>query len=239
MTKSRMVLASMLLATATPAIAQDNPGTREVIVTASRREADDYDADVPSIGLRRQADFIVQAVTVTGDTRDPAKRREEIYATIRAAIDLSGKRGGIELSTGETVVEPLTIANYRNLTLASDNRPDSERTEFLLKTRLSPGVDAKAALDRLTAFIKQVPTSGRALIEAKGDLTLSVVAPDQYRDQVVALVAADATALARKFGDGYGVEVRGIDRPVEWSRASLSEVFLYVPYTLTVVPGRR
>lgn len=116
---------------------------------------------------------------MTGDTRDPEKRREEIYAAIRGA------------------------------------------------------------LDRLTAFIKRVPTVGRALIEAKGDLTLSVFAPDQYRDQVVALVAADSIALARRFGDGYGVEVRGIDRPVEWSRASLSEVFLYVPYTLTVVPGRR
>ena len=32
--------------------------------------------------------------------------------------------------------------------------------------------------------------------------------------------------------------VGGLDRPVEWSRASLTEVFLYVPYTYVVVPKR-
>ena len=110
---------------------------------------------------------------------------------------------------------------------------------FLIKTRLQSGTDAKAALDRLAAFIKAAPTSGRALMEASGDLTLSVVKPDQYRDAIVDLIAADAQKLAARFGQGYGVEARGVDRPVEWSRSGLTEVFLYVPYQLTVVPADR
>lgn len=235
----KLPFALLLSLATTAALAQEDLGQSEVVVTASRRAADDYDATVPFVGLRRQADFLVQTVSVTGDTRDAQKRHDEIYATVRNAIDLAARGTGIELSTGETVVEALTIANYRDLTFKSDNRPDAETVSFLLKTRLRPGVDARAALDRLTAFIKQVPPNGRALLEAKGDLTLSIVKPDQYRDQIVALVATDSTALARKFGDGYGVEVRGIDRPVEWSRASLSEVFLYLPYAVTVVPPRR
>jgi hypothetical protein len=39
-----------------------------------------------------------------------------------------------------------------------------------------------------------------------------------------------------KLGADYAVEVKGLDRPVEWSRASLTEVLLYVPYSYTVVP---
>jgi hypothetical protein len=74
---------------------------------------------------------------------------------------------------------------------------------------------------------------------ASGELTLSVVGPDQYRGRIVDLVSADARAIAARLGPDYAVEARGLDRPVEWSRATLTEVFLYVPYSYTVVPIRR
>jgi hypothetical protein len=227
-------LLMLLLAGAPPV--QDLRGS-EVIVTGSRRSADGYDEHIPAVGLRRPADFAVQPVVVRGDTRDPAKRTEEIYATVRAAVDLAVKRGDIELATGEVVVEPLTLGNYRHLTIGKDDRPDSGKVEFLVKVRLV-GSDAKTAIERINAFVKAVPVVGRAQIETNDDLTLSVVDPDQYRGRIVDLVAADAHATAAKLGPEYVVEARGLDRPVEWSRAGLTEVFLYVPYSYTVVPKR-
>ena len=97
-------LLALAMLSATPGWAQNDVGQGEVIVTGTRREIDGYDASIPAIGLRRQADFAVQQVTVTGDTRDAAKRRDEIYATIRGAIELAARRGEIELATGETLV---------------------------------------------------------------------------------------------------------------------------------------
>lgn len=234
--RHHIVIAAALFA-ALPAHAQVI-GNEEVVVTAMRREANDYDEHIPAIGLRRIADFAVQEVVVSGDTRDPDKRYNEIYQMIRGAIELAGKQGGIELATGEMIVEPLTLANYRTLTLRNDGRPDSDKTTFLVKTRLSGSADAKAALDRINAFVKAVPTVGRAELKPSGDLTLSVVGPDQYRGQIVDLVAADARSTATKVGAEYAVEAKGLDRPVEWSRASLTEVFLYVPYSYSVVPRR-
>jgi hypothetical protein len=155
---------------------------------------------------------------------------------IRGAIDLASKRSGIELATGSVVVEPLTTSSYRNLPLSNDGRPDTDKTTFLVKTRLSAATDAKAALDRIEAFVKDVPTVGRAEMKRSGDLTLSVVGPDQYRGQIIDLVAADARATVAKVGPGYAVEIKGLDRPVDWTRASLTEVFLYLPYTYNVVP---
>jgi hypothetical protein len=222
----------LLLAAAPPP--QDLRGD-EIIVTGMRRNVDGYDEHIPAVGLRRPADFAVQPVVVRGDTRDADKRTEEIYATIRGAIELAAKRGDIELATGEVVVEPLTLANYRNVTIDKDNRPDSGKAEFLIKVRLV-GSDAKAAIERINAFIKAAPAVGRAQLETSDDLTLSVVDPDQYRGRIVDLVAADARATATKLGPDYVVEAKGLDRPVEWSRASLTEVFLYVPYSYTVVP---
>jgi hypothetical protein len=233
----RALVTAFFMLLPTPALAQESLGQGEVVVTGTRREADGYDASMPAVGLRRRADFAIQQVTITGDTRDATARHDEMYRMIRGAIELAAKRG-VQLATGDTVVEPLTLENYRNLTLTRDNRPDSEKVSFLVKTPLTEGGDAKAALDRIDAFVKAVPAVGRALMERSDDLTLSVVKPDQYRDQIVALVATDAKAMAQHFGTDYAVEARGVERPVEWSRAGLTDVFLYIPYQITVVPKR-
>ena len=234
----RIVIMALLFgAVAWPAVAQDSTdlGQQEIVVTGSRRDADNYNVSQPATGLRRRADFAIQQVTITGDTRDEAKRHAEIFDMIRGAIALA-ERSGVQLATGDTVVEPLTLANYRNLTLTKDNRPDAEKVSFLVKTPLSAGSDAKAALDRIDGYVKAVPAVGRALIARSDDLTLSVVKPDQYRGQIVALVADDSKAMAARFGPDYAVEVQGVERPVEWARAGLTDVFLYIPYQLKVVP---
>src|SRR5688572_11101659 len=107
--------------------------------------------------MKRLADFAVQVVTIVGDTRDEQKRRDEILGMVKKAIELAGKRGGIELATGQFVVEPLTLANYRNLEIVEDDeRDDVEQVSFLVKTRLAAGMDAKAALERIEAFVKAV-----------------------------------------------------------------------------------
>lgn len=230
-----LISALMLVAAAGPVMAQED-GLREIIVTGARKDISDDSTGVPAIGMRRLADFAVQEVVIAGDTRDAAKRRSEIYAMVKAAIELAQRRGDIELATGEIVVEPLTLGNYQDLTLTSDGRPDAERTRFFVKTRLVAGSGAKAALDRIAAFIKAVPTNGRAEIKATDDLTLSVVRPDQYRAAIIDLVSADARATAAKMGPDYAVEAKGLDRPVEWTRASLTEVFLYLPYSYVIRP---
>jgi hypothetical protein len=232
--KIRTILTTLLAVIAIPAPAQ-KADAQEIVVTAARRDADDYSDTMPVVTLRRTADFAVQAVRVAGDTREQAKRQEEIYAMIRGAIELAPKMG-VELASGEYVIEPLTLANYKSLILKNDGRPDSDRTVFLVKTRLGADVDAKAALERIGRFIRAVPAVGRAEIKAADDMTLSVVNPDQYRSQIADLIAADARAMASRFGPDYRVEVKGLDRPVEWARASLTEVNLYLPASYVVVP---
>lgn len=230
---TKAVLALGIFMTAAPAFAQ------EVIVTGSRRGGylNSYaDGDSrPFVHLRRTADYIVQTVRVVGDTREDGKRREEVYAMVRNAVELAGKHG-VELSTGTYIVEPLTLANYTNLPLSGDGRADTSVATFLVKVKLEPGMDAKTALGRIGKFIAAVPTVGRAEMQALGELSLSVVNPDQYRGQIIGLIAADAKASAGMFGPDYGVQISGLDRPVEWTRGSLTEVFLYLPVTYVIQP---
>lgn len=236
--RSKALMAALLLATATPARAQ------EVIVTAQRRDVGgaslgySYNRGIvatgrPVIVLKRTADYAVLSVRIVGDAREMKQRREDLYATIRSAIDLAAK-SGVELATGDYVILPLTTANYQALTFSGDGRPDTDQTTFLVKTRLAPGADMKTATDKLAKFIASVPKSGRSSLVAMNEATLSVVNPDQYRGAIIDLIAADAAASAAKFGPGYGVEVSGLDRPVEWSRAGPTDVFLYLMSSYTV-----
>lgn len=174
---------------------------------------------------------------MTGDTRDQPKRVREVYQMIENAIKLAPKFG-LQLAYGERTVEPLTLQNYSDLTLSNAGRPDTSRAVFLIKVPLSTTASGSAAEKKIAEFIKAVEPVGRAEFTGGDDLTLSVVAPDQYRGAVADAIAADAKAMATKLGPEYGVEIEGLNRPVEWTRANLSEVLLYIPYKLVIVPKR-
>lgn len=235
MSMPRRILFACLTLLPTPALAQDF-SQAEVVVTGTRRETDGFDESRPVVGLRRAADFAILDVTVAGDTRDAEKRRSEILAMVKSAIELAPKFG-VDLATGNEVVEPLTLANYRDLGFSNDNRPDTDRTSFLAKVRIGNGVDGATARDRINRFVKAVPAVGRAEIRGSGsDLTLSLVGPDKFRGEILDIIAADAKAVSGRLGPDYGVEIKGLDRPVEWARAGLTEVFLYVPYNMVVRP---
>ncbi len=163
-------------------------------------------------------------------------RRKEILATVANAIELGQKRA-IQLAYGDTVIRPLTLANYAaKLTFEEDdNRDDAEEVTLLIKTPLKDG-DAYAALDRLGAFIKAIPLNGRAVVEADGEAGVSIVDPGQYRSQIIAAIAADATAAAKMFGEDYAANVSNLAQPVRWVMTGPTEVLLYIPHDLQVVP---
>ena len=247
--KYRLGMFVVALAAAWPASAQDiNEG--EVVVTGSRArqvymdprtnraiESVEEARELPAVGLRRRADFALLPVIIAGDTREREPRREEILTMVRSALSLAG-RSGIELAIGDFFVVPLTTGNYRTLPFLGDGRPDSERVAFFIKTRLGASADeANQAITRLEQFIASVPAAGRAEMRAGGPLTLSIVAPDQYRARLLDLVAQDALAIAARFGPQQRVEAQGLDRPVEWRRAGATEVFLYIPHRMVFRPG--
>lgn len=251
MRKAAMVAGAVLLGilATPPAQAQDiNEG--EVVVTGSRARqvyidprtnrrietVDDESGALPAVGLRRRADFALMPVVIAGDTREMEQRREEILTMVRSALSQAG-RSDIELAVGDFFVVPLTANNYRTLAFVGDGRPDSERVAFFIKTRLGASADeANQAITRLEQFVRSVPKAGRAELRANGPLTLSIVAPDQYRGRILDLIAQDAQAIAARFGAEQKVEAHGLDRPVEWRRAGATEVFLYIPYRAVFRP---
>ena len=227
--------AASLLVWAASASAQDI-GNAEIMVTAQRRDGADFSDDMPAVGLRKNADFLIKEITVSGDTRDGDDREDEIFAMIEGALKLAD-RHGVQMARGDLLVQPLTLQNFRDLTLSPDRRrPDAEFVTFLVKAPLGEGTSASDAEKRIDTFVESVPEVGRAQMDADGEATFSVVAPDSYRVAIAAKIVADAQEMSGKLGDQYAVEIEGLNMPVQWSRSGLTEVFLYIPYRLTIVP---
>lgn len=234
-----VMFAALALLMAAPLSAQDDPeqdlSGQEVVVTASRIEQDDYIRDMPAVGLRRAADFLVQEVVIRGDTRDQAQRRREIRAMLADAIRRADA-AGVELAFGDFVLTRLTSANVEEITLSGDGRPDSEQVRFLVKARLAGTQTGEAAERQIARFVDAVPEVGRAQMDVVGDSTLSIVSPDNYRPQIAEEIGRDARAMAQRIGDGYAVQVEGLNMPVQWARSGPGEVLLFVPYRLTITP---
>ncbi|MBX3595179.1 TonB-dependent receptor [Sphingomonas sp.] len=232
-----MMKAVLLLAAlcgAMPVAAQDLQ-SQEIIVTGSRVEQDDYQRDMPAVGLRRTADFLVQEVVIRGDTRDPKQRAVEIRQMLARAIALA-ERHGVQLAYGDYILTPLTAANLDDVTLSNDNRPDSQKVVFLVKAPLGGAESGTTAEKRIETYVDAVPEVGRAQMDVSGDPSLSIVGPDKYRLQIADAVMIDARALAERMGAGYAVTIEGLNMPVLWTRAGPSAVMLYIPYKLVIVP---
>lgn len=230
----RTVAALVLIYFAQPVSAQEL-SSQEIVVTAVRVEQDDYQSDMPAVGLQRTADFLVQKVIIRGDTRDPKQRASEIRQMLQKAVQMAPKHG-VKLAFGEYILTPLTLQNLDEVTLRNDNRPDSQRLEFLIKAPLSGPESGATAQKRIEDYIEAVPEVGRAQMDDYGDPSLSIVGPDQYRTQIADKVMEDARTLAAKMGPDYAVTIEGLNMPVLWARAGSSNVMLYIPYKLVVVP---
>ena len=253
----RLALAGLALLAA-PALAQDEG---EIIVTGTLIRNPNLGAVVdkpPVIGLKRQADSAVRRIEIVSDSREPDMRRREVQAMLLAALDRAG-REGVSLVTGHYEVFEVTRENWRDAFPALAGRPaaddedddddddddedDAPKPGFeddgstatirlLVKTRLQGSI--ADAQQKIGAFVKGVPATGRSQIEQKGALALTIVNPEQYRDEIYRRVAAGATHAAGFYGPDYKVEVTGLDREVRWNQVSNTEIFLYIPYSFIV-----
>lgn len=241
------ILLSVLLAfSASVAVAQDFEVAEEevdfnnapIIVTGTRirSDFDGYSSSVPLVGYQRQADYLLQPVRITGDTRDAKQRVDEVYQTIAQFLRVANGQG-FTIAYGEVVTTDITSANLRDLPLKNAGRPDTSGITLYVSSKLTE-TSVVAAQSRLAALIKNFKPVGRALVEDGGSPSLSIVGPDRYRPQIAEAVAKDAARMAGLFGEGYAVEVTGLEGTVQWQRRGTTDLFLYIPYRLTITPRR-
>ncbi|MEO9470469.1 hypothetical protein [Parasphingorhabdus sp.] len=227
-----LVLAAISLCL--PSIAWSQDGN-VVIVTAQRSDYDYYDDEQSAIGLRRTADFFVQPLYVSSDSRDRDQRRTEVYTMMREAIRLA-RSNGIELVAGDYNLLPVTLENVEDLSIGSGRRPDTSRIAIYAKVPISAATKSEDGAEaKIQAYVSSVPKNGRSYIES-GSIELAIRNPDQYRNQVVQAIATEARRYASYFGSDYGIEIKGLHAELSWTQISEQDVLLYIPHSFVIAP---
>jgi hypothetical protein len=202
-----------------------------VVVTGSR----DSSGEAGGIFIIKRADHIITSVVVTCDTRDDKQRHDELKATLRDMIHAAAATSTISLGVGDKTVEKLTEADFDDI-IGSDSRPDTSRATIIIKTTVSPTDTIRAAVARLSDFIKKTSKVGRTEVVRQGDWDLTIIAPEQYRDAILAKIVDDAKRAAALFGAGYGITMEGLERPINYYQKGPLDLALYIPYTMKIAP---
>ncbi len=240
---------------ATPLRAQDDSGGAEILVTGSRNSLSGSAAAVeqkpPVIGLKRLADSAVRTIEIVSDSREEGMRKREVQAMLLDAIDRA-KRDGFSLVTGQFELVEVTRANWQDQFPALAGKDDSTdeddddnnraaafeddgRTATVhlkVKTKLNGSIGS--AQQKINAFVKSVPATGRSQIDQKGELALTIINPEQYRDEIYRRIAAGSQHAVSFYGADYGLDVTGLDESIAWKQVSNTEVFLYIPYGFSI-----
>jgi hypothetical protein len=218
----------------------------------------------PVIGLKRQADSAVRNVEIISDSRDEDLRKTEVQAMLLAAIDRAKRDGFSLVTGQFEIVEvtranwkdqfPGLVINDKNAEddaeenedfedddddddeskppAAFEDENDTTTIRLKVKTKLDGSI-GNAQL-KITKFVKSVPVTGRSQMTQKGGLALTIINPEQYRDEIYRRIAAASKHAATFYGSEYGLDVNGLDSAIAWKQVSNTDVFLYIPYTFTV-----
>jgi len=201
----------------------------EIVVTGSRISGDDY-SRMPAVVLQQRADFLVQRIRLTNDTRAEDARTKELYQTIRDMVGDAAKRTGMALSYGDEFLIPITATAYEVPLSEGGKRADTSSTSIYVKMALGEKDDVPDAIAKLRSFIKKGRLSGRTEIEPDGDVGLSLVAPEKYRYGIIAKITEDAKKLHASVGAQCKIRLSGLSNRVSWQRSDVSELTLYIPY---------
>lgn len=210
-----------------PAWAQDE--MQEVVVTGERISGEEY-SGMPAVVLTRRADFLVQSIQLTNDTRDSAARARELQQTIRDMLADAAKRPGIALSYGDDFLIPISTNAVEVALTPEAKRADSSQASLYVKMALSEKDSVPAAIASLRAFIRKARVEGRTEIEPQGDVGLSLVTPEKYRYEIIAKITEDARKLRQTVGAQCRIQISGLSNRVTWQRTDVSELTLYIPY---------
>ncbi|HWD27499.1 MAG TPA: hypothetical protein VG387_10060 [Rhizomicrobium sp.] len=203
-----------------------------VVVTGERMTSE---SEAPHIGIPKRADHLITVIDVVCDTRDATQRRAELKETLGNLLRAASGTSTISIGLGEHILGDLTENNFDSI-IEAETRADTSHAEVTVKTKVTKDDTINDAMRRVTGFLDKVPKAGRTLIARQGSWGLTLIGPEQYHDQLVAMILADAKHLAETLGPGYGVTIEGMERKVTWYQRGPLDLGLFIPYTLKIEP---
>jgi len=204
----------------------------EIVVTGTRIEADYY--GMPAVTIMKQADFLVQNIRLTNDSRSPDLRKVEIVETIEHLIERSESMDGMALSYGSGFLEPINLTDESLQLIEDRQRIDTSYIDIFAKVAFTANRDSKSQIGDLKEFISGVEKKGRTEIIPLGDIGLSIIGPEQYRYEIIQKIAGENARISEAMNADCDISIGGLEGRVEWERTGVSELTLFIPYGLDI-----
>jgi hypothetical protein len=233
-----VALVCVLAFAALPVLAQDaeNNALDRITVTGSRISYRDV-LDTPAVSMTKPGDYLLQNISLSNDSRDPALRKRELHETIARMIAAAGGRYRL-LYDGDYIIT-LTRENYRVELEDDDKRPDTNQVDLTVQVDVAGDpAKAQAIIADMRGFVRGSEKVGRTEIDIKGDTGLVMNRPERFRYEIIDAIAKDSKRLMDAMALDCKVEIDGLNGRVQWERASAAELLLYIPYSMTIADCR-
>lgn len=206
--------------------------SEEVVVTGLR--ASEGYSGIPAVAIKKSADYLVQEIKLTNDSRSPDLRKKEIISTIEGMLKRAATDKKIALSYGKGFISPIDLTGESLQIIEDGGRSDTSTVRIFVKILLTAEDNTKARIADLRNFISRSQVVGRTEIESLGDVGLSIVNPEKYRYELLEKIAEENKRLLKVMGGNCKVTLTELSNRVTWRRTEVAELTLYIPYETQV-----
>jgi hypothetical protein len=176
--------------------------------------------------LRQRADFVAAPVTVKVDLSDPARRFTTLRASKAKLAEAIAKHEGWILHDGRAF---LSVGESGKLSSYGTSASDELTVLAPLAADGDPYEQAALLVGALTQFEKET-----GIDLGFGRIELAVRDPQQYRAQLLKLVADEAARARESLAPGGEARIAGLEGPVLARQVDDRDVELYLEYRLSV-----
>jgi hypothetical protein len=196
----------------------------EALVVALNREA-----TIVSASLTVAADYVVLPISISSDEKDPIRNLDAVAAARARLTEVIGKQTTIKLRNG---VVALRSSDTEDSFSYSKSGYPSANAYFYLVYPLGKRSQFQAVRE-MVGLLRSVSKPDDARIRL-GTATLGLDDPERYRPELLALIAKDIERTKIALKGARSFEVRGLEQRVTVMVYDETNVYVYLPYTLSI-----
>jgi hypothetical protein len=185
-----------------------------------------YSYQQPAARLKVQADYVAIPLNIQNDSKDPVKRADEIEKALRMLAEKLAPHADLKIMPGVVSLSPREQSK-----LSSDSHSGSAQLYVL--GSLKQDATVFAVTKRIYQIVSAMPLTDGTRITL-GNTALGLEEPENYRTQVLGLIAKSVAEARKSLGAAGNVDVDGLENPVSVMQLNDREVLLFINYRLRV-----
>jgi hypothetical protein len=185
-----------------------------------------YSPQQPAARMKVPADYVAISINIQNDSKDPVKRADEIEKALRMLTEKLAPHPDLKIMPGV-----VSLAPREQSKLSSDSYAGSAQLYVL--GSLKQDTTIFAITKRIYQIVSTMPLTEGTRITL-GNTALGLEEPENYRTQLLGLIAKSVAEARKSLGAAGLVEVEGLENPVSVMQSNDREVLLFINYRLRV-----